>query len=168
MRARALLGSLLLLAGACTTEGLAFIEDRRVEITGPEYRELLQLPVTVDWDVVDESLEDRLGSDVSFGVYVDVDPQPPGESLEYFARDDVQCRRSPGCPDARYFGQRGIHTTTDSEITFNALPIAPGVDVDRGDPDFHEVTLVLLDADGKRIGESAWAIIFEVQRGGDA
>lgn len=153
-----------LVATGCSTEGLAFIEDQRVEIVAPDYRELLELPVTVDWEVA-EGLAAKLGSEYEFGVYVDIDPQPPGEPLEYFARDDVQCRKSPGCPDERYLRQRGIHTSTSSEMTFGALPVAPGVDLERGDPDFHEVTLVLLDQDGVRVGESAWAIIFEVDRG---
>jgi hypothetical protein len=49
-------------------------------------------------------------------------------------------------------------------MTFPTLPIAPGVEIENGDPDFHEVTLVLLDERGIRIGESGWAITFEVDR----
>ncbi len=164
-RFAAALATCVLLVG-CSTAGLAFIEDRRVEIVSPDYRQLVDLPVTVDWEVTDEGLQQDLASGARFGVYVDIDPQPPGEPLEYFARDDPQCRRSITCPDARYLRQRGIHTTTETEMTFGSLPIAPGVDLERGQPDFHEVTLVLLDESGTRIGESAWAIIFEVDREG--
>jgi hypothetical protein len=161
-----LFAALLMLSTACETEGLAFIQDRRVEVISPDYRELVDLPVRVDWDVTDEGLANNLRSGTQFGVYVDIDPQPPGEPLEYFARDDPECRKSQTCPDARYLRQRGIHTTTESEMTFGSLPIAPGVDLERGDPDFHEVTLVLLDEEGVRIGESAWALTFEVDREG--
>lgn len=150
----------------CTTEGLAFKKDERVEIVSPGYREAVELPVTIDWEVGDEELQSDLSSELTFGVYVDIDAQPPGESLEYFARDDLECRESPTCPDERYLRQRGIHTTTDTEITFNQLPIAPGVDIDRGESDFHEVTLVLLDENGIRVGESGWLIIFEIERVG--
>jgi hypothetical protein len=110
-------------------------------------------------------LQARLGSATRFGLFMDIDPQPPGESLDYFGRNDPTCKRDPDCPDTRYLRQRGIHVTTDTEMTFKTLPIAPGVDLDRGDPDFHEATLVLLDEEGKRVGESAWAIIFEIERG---
>jgi hypothetical protein len=159
--------ALLLLGGAgCSTEGLAFTQDQRVEIVSPDYREILELPVEVDWDVTDDQLASDLRNGTTFGVYIDVDPQPPGEALEYFARDDVQCQKSPDCPNERYLRRKGIHTTTASEITFGSLPIAPGVDLERGDPDFHEVTIVLLDENGARVGESAWAAIFEVAREG--
>jgi hypothetical protein len=157
---------LLLVAGGCTTQGLAFVQDRRVEIVEPGGRERVDLPVRVAWEVTDDNLRTELQSGTRFGVYVDVDPQPPGQPLEYFARDDKRCQASSTCPDERYFRQRGIHTTTATEITFPTLAIAPGVDLDRGDPDFHEMTIVLLDDEGVRIGESAWSITFEVERPG--
>jgi hypothetical protein len=156
----------LAVAPACQLQGLAFIEDRRVELVSPEYREIVGQPVTIDWEVTDDALAEELGSGTQFGVYMDIDPQPPGEPLEYFGRDDPTCRRSPTCPDEKYLRQRGVYTTTDTEMTFRFLPVAPGVDLEQGDPDFHEVTLVLLDEEGQRIGESAWAIIFEVGREG--
>lgn len=152
-------------ATACQLEGLAFTEDRRVEILAPDYRELVDLPVTVDWQVTNDKLAQRLGSDIQFGVFVDIDPQPPGEPLSYFARNDPTCERPGSCSGIQYLRQRGIHTTSETEMTFRTLPIAAGVDLERGDPDFHEVTLILLDNEGVRIGESAWAIIFEVNRG---
>jgi hypothetical protein len=154
----------LTVASACQVEGLAFEKDQRVEIISPAYRELLSLPVTVDWNVTDEQLADSMGTTTQFGVLVDIAPQPPGESLDYFARNDPVCEENPSCPDRRYLAQRGIHTTTDTEITFETMPIAPEVDLERGDPDFHDVTLILLNEDGERLGESAWTIIFEIER----
>lgn len=156
-----------LLCASCQTEGLAFTQDKRVEITSPDYRELLEQPVTIDWEVVDDDLADQVGNGVQFGVYMDIDPQPPGESLDYFGRDDPFCRRQPSCPDEKYLRRLGIHTTTDTEMTFETLPIAPGVDLERDQPDYHDVNIVLLDESGIRIGESAWHIVFEVERGRD-
>ena len=169
MKARlaALVLTLGAVAPACAVDGLAFIEDRRVEIVSPGYREIVDLPVTIDWDITNEGTGTELGAGTAFGVYVDIDPQPPGEDLDYFGRNDPTCRADEGCPDEKYLRQRGIYTTTGTEISFPNLPIAPGVDIDRGDPDFHDITIVLLDTDGRRIGESAWATIFEVRRGGD-
>ncbi len=163
-RTRFFFAAVALFATACTTEGLAFIQDRRVQIVSPGYRELVDLPVTVDWEVVDDDLADNLGSDILFGVYVDIDAQPPREPMEYFARNDPPCLESPTCPDTRYLRDLGIRTTFGTEMTFRSLPLAPGVDPERGDPDFHEVILVLLDEDGARVGESAWRITFEVER----
>lgn len=155
---------LVLVASGCQVEGLAFKRDERVEIVAPGYRETVSQPVTIDWDVTDETLAAQVGDDIQFGVFVDVDPQPPGASLDYFGRDDPRCRNTPGCPDTEYLTDRGIHTTTETEITFDRLPIAPGVDLERGQRDFHEVTVVLLNEDGGRLGESAWWIIFEIDR----
>ena len=154
----------LALMSACSTEGLAFIQDQRVEILSPGYRELVDFPVTVDWQVVSDELESELASGLTFGVYVDIDPQPPGESLEYFARNDPQCLESPTCPDTQYLLDRGIHSTSETEIIFETLPLAPGVDLSRADPDFHEVVLILLNEDGVRVGESVWRITFEIER----
>lgn len=151
---------------ACTTEGLAFVQDRRVEVVEPEYREVVDSPVRIDWSVVDEELTNDLGVGTQFGVYVDIDPQPPGESLDYFGRDDAECQKIATCPDSRYLRQRGIHTTADTEMTFPSLPIAPDVDIERGQSDVHFVTLTLLDMNGVRLGESAWQITFEIDREG--
>jgi hypothetical protein len=95
-------------------------------------------------------------------VLFDKQPQPPGEDLEYFARDDITCLRSEQCPDRGYLAQRQIYTTTDTSFTVKALPPAPGVDLERGEADIHDVVLVLLDGQGRRIGESAWWNAFEI------
>ncbi len=157
----------IVLLGGCQLKGLEFRQDRRIQVVAPDYRELVELPVTVDWEVTDGTLAGNIGEATQFGVYVDIDPQPPGESLDYFGRDDPVCMKQQDCPDEKYLRQRGIHTTSETEMTFAVLPLAPGVELENGDPDFHEVTVVLLDEHGVRIGEGAWAITFEVQRGGD-
>jgi hypothetical protein len=156
----------LFLSSACTTEGLAFQRDERVRIVSPDYREIVDLPATLDWEVTDDALAQRIGDDVQFGLLMDIDPQPQGESLDYFGRDDPTCRRDPGCPDEQYLRQRGVNVTSETEITFNTLPIAPGVDLEGGQPDVHFATLILVDSSGARLGESAWQITFEVERGG--
>ena len=73
------------------------------------------------------------------------------------------CRTTRGCPDQNYFTSRQIFTTTTSEMTFPQLP-APG-HAHRG-PENHTVTVVLLDRDGHRKGESAWYVDFKVKRPG--
>lgn len=154
-------------AGCSAADGLVFRQDRRVALESPEYREVVDLPVTLDWTVDDglaAALADPSAPPEGFAVLIDVDPQPPGEPLRYFARDDDTCRADDGCPDLGYLAARGIHVTRDTSFTIERLLPAPGVDVDRGDRDIHEVTLVLLDADGIRLGESAWTFTFEVRQ----
>ncbi len=160
-----LLVSCFTLAG-CAVEGLAFEQDHRIEFVDPEYREQVTLPFTIRWRVQDFEITGPGGqarNDAGyFQVVFDKQPQPPGEDLEYFARDDITCMRSDTCPNRQYLAQRGIYTTTETTFTVKHLPPAPGVQLERGEPDIHEVVLVLLDAQGRRIGESSWWNAFEI------
>lgn len=151
---------------ACTLQGLAFQQDDRIQFLEPQYREKARFPVTIRWSVEgfevtgpDASSRDDAGY---FGVLFDVDPQPSGEGLHYFARDDISCRKSEGCPDRGYLADRGVYTIDDTFFTIDVLPPAPGVELDRGEPDIHDVTIILLNGQGRRIGESAWTQTFEV------
>lgn len=159
----ALLAATWLLAG-CAMSGLSFRVDERVRITAPEDRATVSLPVTVEWSVADFDVTGPT-ADVApeagmFGVFVDRAPQPPGEPLEWFARDDDGCRATDGCPDAEYLEQRRVHATGDTFLVIEALPRPT---TSRG-PERHEVTVVLLDGQGHRLGESAWHVTFEVDR----
>lgn len=156
-----------LLAGACQLEGVDLRQDRRVEIVSPdEFRERVTLPVIIDWTVQDfEVTGPSPTSDDDSGYFlllVDVDPQPPGEGLDYFARDDVECRQSESCPNEKYLAQKNIFTTSDTDFTIEHLGPAPGVDLMRGDADVHEATIVLVDGMGQRIGEGSWTTTFEL------
>lgn len=155
-----LIGDLSL--AACGVEGLNFVRDDRVQITAPEERSQVRLPVTVEWEVEDFEVAGP-GQDAEdagfFGVFVDRAPQPPGEPLEWHARDDDGCVAARGCPDEEWFERRRIFVTTESSLVIEAL--ARGEDDRR---ELHEVTIVLLDGQGRRIGESAWDVEFEVVR----
>lgn len=150
----------------CAVEGLAFEEDDRIEFSEPGYREQVTLPFTIRWRVSDFEITGPDGGSRPDAGYIQImfdgQPQPPGEGLEYFARDDPACMRSDKCPNREYLAQRRIYTTTDTSFPVEALPPAPGVELERGDPDIHEVVLVFLDGRGRRIGESAWWTAFEI------
>lgn len=161
--------SLVVMAAAlssCAIQGLAFEQDDRIAFISPDYRQKVTLPFTIEWSIEDFELTGPTGIATKDAGYVEIvfdrQPQPPGEGVEYFARDDISCRQSEGCPDARYLAQRGIFTTTDTSFTVRPLPPAPGVDLERGEADIHNVILILLDGEGRRIGESAWSNYFEV------
>lgn len=157
--------ALAFLASACNFSGLAFRVDDRLTIVEPEDREQVRLPVTVRWRVEDFAVTGptREPSDDAgyFGVYLDRQPQPPGQPLEWFAKDDETCRAQDGCPDAAYLASRNIYATDQMAFTIETVAQPPS-DVKRRE--FHEVTIALLDGTGRRIGESAYYVVFEVVR----
>lgn len=152
------------MAAACIPEGLAFVQDDRVEIVAPEGHTKVTLPVTIDWEVEDFEVTGETGqaSDDAgyFGVFVDTNPVPPGKSLEWIARDDRACSNTEGCPDETYLADRGVYPMTDTSITLNRLP---DLDAYEGH-ETHEVTVVLLDGTGRRLSENAWHVTFFYDR----
>lgn len=150
---------------ACSFQGLAFVQDQRLEFVSPEDRELVELPVTIDWEiedfeVVEPGRAEPTPGEGYFGVFVDSRPQPPGKPLSWHARDDETCDRDPECPDAEWYRVRGIHTTVESEFTIERMA-RPSDETRR---EIHTITVILLDADGVRIGESAWQMEIEIDR----
>ena len=145
--------------------GLAFSKDNRLEIVSPKDRQKLRLPVTLDWTVEDFGItQPGLGSGDDqgyFAIFVDRGPIPPEKTLRYVARDDRSCRTDDGCPDEEYLAARRIYTSTQTRLVLDTLPKT----ADEGRREFHEVIVVLLDSDGRRIGESAWHVRFELKRG---
>ncbi len=153
----------------CATEGLAFRVDDRLEIVAPPDESTVRLPVTVDWeiedfDVVEPGAAVSTGRDSGyFAVFVDRAPQPPGEPLSWVARDDGSCREQDGCPDPTYLAAAGIYATKETEIVLEQLPPPPS---ETARSERHAVTVILLDAGGKRIGESAFQVDFTLDRDG--
>jgi hypothetical protein len=160
--------SLAALLPACRVNDLSFKEDERVEITSPEDQDEVTLPFELRWKAEDFDVVGPDGSDSEdagyFAVLLDTSPMPPGEGLDYFARDDESCDRSAGCPDAQYFAERGIFPT--SATSFEVTTIEDTRPTDRRSaPDNHELTIILLNGKGERIGESAFRVDVEVDRG---
>ncbi|HJT38251.1 MAG TPA: hypothetical protein VJ818_07490 [Actinomycetota bacterium] len=156
----------LALAASSCTSGLAFVQDRRLDITQPTGNKKVSLPLTVRWTVHDFHVTGPDGSATPnagyFGVFLDRTPVPPGKPLTWIARDDKTCARIPGCPDTTYLNERHVYATTSMQITFNLLP-----DLDAsGGHETHDVTIVLLDGRGMRIGESEWYATFHYDRKG--
>jgi hypothetical protein len=140
---------------SCGVSGLSFVQDQRLSITAPADRAKVDLPLTVRWTV--EDFDVKAGA---FGVFVDRPPLPPGKKLDWLARGDEVCSATPGCPDAAYLATHDTYRTRKTQFTIEKLP-----DLDRDEQrEFHEVTIVLLDDDGERIGESAFSVEFEVDR----
>lgn len=163
LRVSASIVGLALFASACAS-GLAFVQDDRLEITSPKSHTEITLPLTISWTIHDFRITGPNGaSDPDagyFGVFLDETPVPPGEPLSWVARDDRACERTPGCPDATYFSDRGIYATKETSITFEQLPDQNAY----GGHEFHELSIVLLDGTGTRVGESAWYVAFRYDR----
>lgn len=158
-------GACAALAG-CGAQGLAFRVDERLTFRAPVDRSTVALPVTLDWDIRDFEVtgpggEPRKDSGY-FAVFLDGTPMPPGRDLRWVARNDRRCRRDAGCPDAAYLAGRGVYTATETELVLDQLPRLGNEDDPR---ERHRATVVLLDARGARLGESAFEIAFDVERG---
>lgn len=152
---RALVAAVVLAVGlvgsGCGVSDLNFVQDDRVSIVAPEDREKVELPVTVRWKVEEDF-------DGTFAVFVDRAPVPPGRSLEWLARDDEFCKTTPECPNTEWFHARQVYPTAETELTLEDLP-----ELSRDERRvFHEVTVVLIDEKGERVGESAFTVEFEL------
>lgn len=162
-RQATLVTGLALLVSSCSS-GLAFRQDKRLEITSPPSQSQVTLPVTVSWTVEGFRITGPDGSSDPatgyFGVFVDRAPVPPGKTVSWIARGDGRCRRTPGCPDPTYLADHHVYTTEETSITFEQLP-------DQGayqGHELHDVSIVLLDGSGRRIGESAWYVSMRYNR----
>ena len=155
MKRAALVLALVLLANGCATRGIAFRQDDRLSFVAPDDRAEISLPVTVQWKVDDFDVP----TDGSYAVFVDRAPQPSGKTLDWLARNDDACRSATTCPDASWFNQRNVYPTTNTSMKIERLPA-------RSDNrrEFHEVTVVLVDRNGRRIGETGWTLEFQVKR----
>lgn len=135
------------LLGACSVNGLAFKQDERVSFVEPGDRDEVEVPLEVRWRATDLPLG------TSYAVFVDRAPQPPGKTVAWLFRDDDACERDPSCPNEEFLAVRDIYLTREPRLTIERLR-----DQQEGTRrEFHEITVVLLDAKGRRIGESAFS-----------
>jgi hypothetical protein len=154
MRVRlALLLLLATTASACTASGLSFREDKRISIQQPSTDDEVALPLTVSWDAEDY--------DGYYGVFLDSTPMRPNRGLLSLVPSDDPCRAREICPDATWLAQRTIFVTKQTSLQIPRLPDRRSNGRSR---DRHQLTIVLLDADGVRKGESAFVREFIVER----
>lgn len=158
--------SALPVASCANLSQLAFTQDRRLTFISPVSRELVQLPLTLRWTMDDFRIvkprsEAPAESAGYFAIFVDTPPIKPGQTLNDIAEDDTACSQDPKCPDRQYLTDRGIYQTTKTAFTLTLVPPLPTAD----DVQLHDVTVVLLDSAGHRIGESAWHTEFKLRKG---
>jgi hypothetical protein len=159
-RAILVLLAVVVLATPGCSGGLLFSQDRRVDIVSPERNGKVTLPLTVRWNLEQGA---EVGRDIgSFALFFDLEPQPPQKDLTYLARGDIDCERTPGCPNTTYFAERGIFVTKDTTFELDDLLPLAGVEIEKGERDVHDVTIVVLDEQGRRTSEAFWSRTFEI------
>lgn len=144
----------------CGVHGLDFVKDERVDIVAPVDRSKVTLPVHVRWSAHGVDVGPDAGA---FGVFVDRAPPPPGQSLSWPFRNDIACKAADGrrlCASQTFLAGRGVHRVTATAFRVDHVSRLTGNDRSR---QFHEVTVVLLDGHGRRRGEGAWSVEFEVR-----
>jgi len=138
----------------CTLQG-DFRLDERLQIMAPGDRQTVTLPLRVRWRFDNESEAAR------FGVFIDRAPVRVGENIDALARNDRDCTSRPGCPDESWFQAQGVFVTTKAGLRIDTL----GIPFDaRGARELHQLTIVILDAQARRVGETAASVEFFFER----
>lgn len=149
---------------ACSTRGLEFTEETRVQWV-TEDRSTVSLPLTLEWEAPGYELTGPDGSSDPnagyFAVFVDRSPQSRGALLDEIAEDSESCSADPGCPTLEWYRNRQVHIVEQgTSVTIDQLPFDSSDD----GPELHDFVLVLLDGEGRRQGESALRIRLIVER----
>jgi hypothetical protein len=130
--------------------GLLFSVDKRLRITSPRSLSTVSTPVQLRWT---GRLPTRTTD--SYAVFVDALPVHPGQNLRSLA--DQACARAPGCVDVAWLNRHFVYLTRADQLELDNLPI---LGTPKADPDMHSATIVVVNSDWTRVGESAWTVSF--------
>lgn len=147
---------LIVLIASCSSSSLAFRADDRVEILHPPARAEVELPVQLQWRIE----LDRGTRRPRFAVFIDRAPVRPGQQLRELVGDS--CVDHERCPYRERLAEQHIFVTEETRLTLDAIPArerAEGMISRRR----HTATIVFIDRDWRRIGESAFTIEFTVK-----
>ena len=136
----AVLGLAVVALSACEST-LLFKQDHRVTVTSPGNFSTVSQPVVFHWSARDFVAP----RDGRFALFLDRDPMPPGQTIEYFKREN----------------RRDIYVLDETQLGIDRLVPRPGGSA--LERNHHDVTVVLLDRAGRRIGESAGFAEFNVR-----
>jgi hypothetical protein len=118
-----------------------FRQSDRLTIVAPQTSTTVAQPLTVSWRAQDFSAP----RDGKYAVFVDRDPITPGSSIDDLAPQE----------------RAGVYVVTATSLRLNLLTPLQGVDP--AEQNHHDVTVVLLDTQGNRIGEYAAFTEFDVE-----
>jgi hypothetical protein len=105
-----------------------------------------------DFEVVQPGTPAREGAGY-FVVFLDKTPMKPGKTLQSLRDKDVVCEDP--CTEDTYFPARGMFPTASTELVIDKLPLG-------SDGEAHRATIVLVDGEGRRIGETAFNVDFTI------
>ena len=136
------------LAGSgCSVSHLDLVNDHRLHFVTPANRSHAHLPVQFSWTMTGYPAAS------SFALFVDRAPVRPGQRLDAIASGDRTCDHPPGCDNPTYFAAHQVYTTTAERFTLDHVDTLSG---NRQGQQLHQVTIILVDSAGRRVGESAW------------
>ena len=145
---------------------LQFKQDHRLQFTTPDDYAFVEPPFTVEWTMEDfEVLPAGSGEPPSedagyFAVFVDQAPIKPGRTLEDVAGRDEACKNDPRCPDKRYLEAKAVYVTHQPRLDLELVPQLNTKEKIQN----HQLTVILLDSTGHRIGEYAWYLNFKAEK----
>jgi hypothetical protein len=149
---------------ACSGD-LQFTNDHRLAFTDPANHAKVTEPITVTWSMKDFEVVGKDGGTGKdrgfFAVFVDKPPIKVGKSLKSIVdKTDRSCAKDPACPSEQYLKDRNIYLTSTTSVVIERFPKL----TNKRSRQDHDVTVILLDGTGRRIGESAWSRTFEVRK----
>ncbi|MCU1602809.1 MAG: hypothetical protein JWO22_3518 [Frankiales bacterium] len=131
--------------------GLEFRQDRRLSFTSPKADALTTVPVKLSWSMKDYAT----GPDsAQYAVFVDTAPIKVGQTV----RSLVPPNTAAGSVEP-LLNAKNIYRTPATSIILKSIP---DIAYDTDKRQRHTVTIVLLDASGKRESESAWTRSFDL------
>jgi len=151
--------------GACAFQVSGFRLDQRLTFIAPHNYQVVSLPVTISWEIRDFTPTARRSSVPTpgagyFALFVDQTPIAPGQTMDAVAAGDNTCDIHMGCPNAQYLAEHQIYTTAKTSFSLQQVATLPN---DPYKQQLHQVTIVLLNATGHRIGQSSWTIGFKTK-----
>ena len=160
---RMLVAAAMVVGAGCSAEGLAFRIDDRVEIVAPADDSVVTVPVTVRWTADDIEVATPTRPGTTFLVVLDRTPPAPGRTVASMVEDEPDCRgnQMAACLTPEALARRGIYTTTATELQLASVPVRTGVPA--RERDAHQVTVALLDSQGRRDGEAAFHVAFRAR-----
>ena len=141
------------LLGSACGGGLLFAKDARVKFVAPRDGAAVTTPVHLRW--VGDGAPRR---DLTYAVFVDALPVHPGQNLRALA--GPQCARVRSCIDLAWLNRHFVFVTNQPSLDLDTLPI---LGTAKGERDIHTATIVLVDSDWRRSGESSWTVSFDVR-----
>jgi hypothetical protein len=138
------------LFGTACGRGLQFAKDARVKIVSPHDLATVSTPVHLRWTTKIPPATSPL-----YAVFVDNLPVHPGQNLRSLA--GATCAGVSSCVDVAWLNRHDVYLTTQPSLDLDTLPILGPA---KGERDVHKVTIVVVDAAWRRLGESAWSVTF--------